>query len=296
MNKLYIIRGLQASGKTTLAKEIVAKNPEKTIRLNRDSIREMFGTTWSKELESIVKYVEYNTMIEALGEGFDVVIDDVSNYSDKTIEMINQYLSRLSHKISIEYIDLFTPLEECIKRDSFRQKPVGEEVIRKTFKRYCSKITTIFNKKELEKKNQKKHDKHAIIVDIDGTLCYNINERPFYGKNCAEKIKDDVPFMDTINLVNNYNGKVIIVTGRESANGVDTETLKWLNKYINKDFDIYMREDNDFSPGVEFKKNIYDNFIKDKYYIDFVLEDSPKIVQMYRNLGLTVLQPTNSMF
>ena len=36
----------------------------------------------------------------------------------------------LSSKIS------FTPLEECIERDSKRPNPIGEEVIRKTYEKY----------------------------------------------------------------------------------------------------------------------------------------------------------------
>ena len=302
MSKVYIIRGLQASGKTTKAKEIVSQNTEKTIRINRDSIREMFGTKWSTNLEEIVKQVEYETMQKALIHEYDVVIDDVSNYNDKTISTIEQYIEAYKNitsnvnNVEIIYIDIFTPLEECIKRDSLRQNPVGEDVIRKTYKRYCAKITTIFNKIELEKKNQDKNKEHAIIVDMDGTLCYNITERPFYGENCAEKIKDDVPFEDTLNLINNYDTQVIIVTGRNQNNNVKEETIKWLDRYVHVPYKLYMRDCDDFSPGVEFKKNIYETKIKPEYYVDFVLEDSPKIVKMYRDLGLTVLQPTNSMF
>ncbi len=300
MSKVYIIRGLQASGKTTKAKELVSKNPEKTIRINRDSIREMFGTKWSQDLEEIVKQVEYETLLKALLSNYDVVIDDVSNYSSKTINLIESYIdiykNTTSNNVEIEYIDLFTPLEECIKRDSFRKNPVGEDVIKRTFKRYCSKITTLFNQNELKKKNQNKNKEHAIIVDIDGTLCYNITQRPFYGEDCAKQIKDDIPFEDTINLVNNYDAKVIILTGRNKDNGVKEETIKWLDRYIYVPYTLYMRDDDDFSPGVEFKKNVYEQKIKPDYYVDFVLEDSPKIVKMYRDLGLTVLQPTNSMF
>lgn len=36
----------------------------------------------------------------------------------------------------IEYKDFFTPLEVCIERDSKRENPIGEEVIRATYEKY----------------------------------------------------------------------------------------------------------------------------------------------------------------
>ena len=36
----------------------------------------------------------------------------------------------------IEYKDFFTPLEVCIERDSKRENPIGEEVIRATHEKY----------------------------------------------------------------------------------------------------------------------------------------------------------------
>lgn len=36
----------------------------------------------------------------------------------------------------LEYIDFFIPLEVCIERDSKRENPIGEKVIRETYNRY----------------------------------------------------------------------------------------------------------------------------------------------------------------
>jgi predicted kinase len=38
----------------------------------------------------------------------------------------------------LEMIDLDTPLEECIRRDALREKPVGEAVIRGMYERYLA--------------------------------------------------------------------------------------------------------------------------------------------------------------
>jgi hypothetical protein len=37
------------------------------------------------------------------------------------------------------------------------------------------------------------------------------------------------------------------------------------------------------------KEEIYDNNIKDKYYVDFVIDDRMKVIRMCCNLGLNVV-------
>jgi hypothetical protein len=57
-----------------------------------------------------------------------------------------------------------------------------------------------------------------------------------------------------------------------------------------------MRPNGDFTKGEELKQILYENEVKDEYYVDFVIEDSTKVVKMYRDLGLTVLQPNKGKF
>lgn len=44
--------------------------------------------------------------------------------------------SRLISPYVVEFKDFFIPLEVCIERDSKRENPVGEEIIRPTYERY----------------------------------------------------------------------------------------------------------------------------------------------------------------
>jgi hypothetical protein len=57
-----------------------------------------------------------------------------------------------------------------------------------------------------------------------------------------------------------------------------------------------MRKEGDYSKGDECKKKLYEENIKGKYNVDLVFEDSSKVVKMYRDLGLTVLQPNEGKF
>ena len=51
-----------------------------------------------------------------------------------------------------------------------------------------------------------------------------------------------------------------------------------------------MRKDKDFRPDNEAKKDLYEEYIKDKFEIEFVLDDRDRVVKMWRELGLRVLQ------
>ena len=57
-----------------------------------------------------------------------------------------------------------------------------------------------------------------------------------------------------------------------------------------------MRIDKDYRKGDIVKRELYETHVKNKYNVDFVLDDSIKIVKMYRELGLTVLQPNEGKY
>lgn len=129
MRKIYVLQGLPASGKSTKAKELVeADKTGHTIRLNRDLLREMmhFGV-YSKQNERHIMNAEKVLAQSLLVFDFDVVVDD-TNLKQKTIDMWKDVASWM--KADIEIVRIDTPLEVCIERDSKREKPVGEKVIR----------------------------------------------------------------------------------------------------------------------------------------------------------------------
>ena len=139
--KIILCRGIQGSGKSTWAKRYCEEHPN-TIRLNRDDIRKMVSQKWSPQLEDMVKATEYSAMISALCSHMDVVIDDVSNLNANTRKIIDVYLLPLNLPEGREIVtqDFFIPLQDCIKRDSLREEPIGEEIIKKTYKMYKSII------------------------------------------------------------------------------------------------------------------------------------------------------------
>lgn len=136
MQKLIILQGLPASGKSTYAKKLVNENPENTVIVNRDSIREGFGKYWVPSRENLVTRVE-NKMIDiALAENYNVIIDAV-NLNPKTIAKFDQY-KRVNVEVIYKHFE--TSFWKCIfrdwKRGLFGGRKVGYKVIKSFYDRY----------------------------------------------------------------------------------------------------------------------------------------------------------------
>lgn len=139
--------------------------------------------------------------------------------------------------------------------------------------------------------------KKAIIVDLDGTICENVTGRPWYGKGAAEGMLNDKPCTDIINLIDCYSCKydleILILTGRHKGEELEA-TKKWLYKNSFYYSEIFAREPNDYSKATLYKEKVYGELIKPNYDVVMVFEDNNACVKMFRDKGLTVLQPQNS--
>ena len=152
MPKIILCRGIQGSGKTTWAKQWVLEDTEHRVRFNNDDIRNMLGKYWVTSREPLVNALKRQFIIASMKMGYDIVIDNM-NLNPKEVEFYKNYIeehnrimkkldeeTKLSFKddtkYELEFKDFFTPLQECIERDSKRPNPIGEEVIKKTYEKY----------------------------------------------------------------------------------------------------------------------------------------------------------------
>ncbi len=141
MIQVVIVRGLQGSGKSTWAKNWVKEDPEHRIRINWDDLRVMMGGEscyWVPDREKIpfLNRVMNTMLITAFEHDISVVIDNM-NLNPKTIKTILYMIaSATSKEVQIFYKNILTPIEECIKRDASRERPIGEKGIRITASRY----------------------------------------------------------------------------------------------------------------------------------------------------------------
>lgn len=138
MPRIILCRGIQGSGKSTWAKQWVLEDPEHRVRFNNDDIRNMLGKYWVPSRERIVTEIKKDFMINAMELGYDIVIDNMNLNSNEVTyyKDLAASTSRLISPYVVEFKDFFIPLEVCIERDSKRENPVGEEIIRATYERY----------------------------------------------------------------------------------------------------------------------------------------------------------------
>lgn len=137
---LTLCQGIQCSGKSTWAKEVVSEYPELIVRVNDDDIRRMLGAYWAPSREPLVNEIKLHTIKSALEMGYDVIVDNM-NLDPDEIATYQHIIDELNSKSTdVDYVLTFkkfaTHLEECIKRDSEREYPIGEKVIRSTHKEY----------------------------------------------------------------------------------------------------------------------------------------------------------------
>lgn len=315
--KIILTRGIQGSGKSTWAKLWVAEDPNRRLRWNSDDIRNMLGPysveDW-KIREKFINMMFKDWLGNALEGGYDIIIDNM-NLSDSAVSRTTDVMNEFNkdpdkmYVYKIEYRDFFIPVEECIRRDSMRPNPIGEKVIKQTWRRYRTKIINIENQKLVDsmqafEKEQSGIIPECIIADMDATICFNISGREFFGAGCADKMMDDVPNPPVIRMINDFlanakeDDRVFIVTGRSAEADVMKATNEYVSKYVSDDprIRILFREVGDYTKGDEKKRQLYEQYIKGKYRVLYAIDDSQKVVDMYRNLGMTVLQPNAGKF
>lgn len=278
--KLTLTKGLPASGKTTWAKK------QNAHRINKDDLRAMLNNgIWSKHNEKHVIQVRDILVKHFLTTDHDVIVDDTNLHPkhEETLKTLVDDLNDQGFNITFHIKD-FTdvPLSECIKRDKNREKPVGEKVIKGMYNRYLKP-----EPKPLEPIMFSEELPFCVIFDIDGTLATIGDRSPYDGKKCEV----DIPNTSIIALsriIDESPTKVILFSGRNGES--IEETKKWLSDNSVRYDELHMRQEGDIRKDAIIKKEMFDEFIKDKYNVLFIVDDRNQVVEMWREMGLTCLQ------
>lgn len=133
MNKLYIMIGIPASGKSTIAKEL--SKSEGAIIVSSDEIRqELFEdindqSQNAKVFEEVISRTKFY-----LANKYDVIIDATNINYKKRRNLLNS-IDGLHTRERIAIL-VATPYEECLIRNAQRERKVPEEVIERMYQNF----------------------------------------------------------------------------------------------------------------------------------------------------------------
>jgi predicted kinase len=290
--KLIITRGIPASGKSTWATRWVLDAPEgqHRARVNRDNIRwGHFGKGYGVP-EKLVTELQNEQIKKFLGKGYDVVVDNTNLNAKSVRELL---VIAFYEGAEVEFKDFPIPLPEALRRDAIRTPQVGAQVVEDFYNKKLGKNGTFPPVPELLEGDLFKPYKptiglpHAIIVDIDGTLAHMTNRGPY---DTSKYIDDSIDWVvrDLVNKMAFLGVQIIIVSGRD---GAYREVLKqWLKKHEVIFDRIFMRTPKDTRNDAIVKDEIFENHIKDNWYVDFVLDDRNRVIDMWRAKGISAFQ------
>lgn len=284
MAKLLMLRGLPASGKSSYARTLQKSASGNWVRVNNDELREIFHAgRWSKHNEVLIEIIRETTIKSALFRGDNVVVDNL-NLHPKHKEWLQKIAKE--HNVTFEIKNFDTPVEECIRRDALREKPVGKKVIMRWYNEYLRKPNETYKPPEGKPR--------AIICDIDGTLAHMDGRSPYEWHRVGEDELDET----VAGIVRHYYARdvnndspepqIILLSGRDEVCRPETEL--WL-KENNVPYDILlMRAKDDNRKDSIIKREIFDAHIKNNYRVMFILDDRDQVIEMWREMGLKVLQ------
>jgi predicted kinase len=311
MIKVYLPVGIQACGKSTWSKEEVRKDPEGTVRICRDDLRNMMnGYHFSDGNEKLITAARDAIFVHALKRGKNVILDE-TNLNPRNFQDACRIVRSVGVEAMVMEKPFYVELEEALERNSKREGTarIPDDVIRTFWKKSGGKQHKFYNPKveviqpghddvEAIAVEQNPNLEKAIICDLDGTISlFNTRERklhpgahvrsPYDASNCDQ----DSPNVPVIEVVNNFyekGYKIIFCSGREDMYRPQTETF--LNTYTNVKYSLFMRKTGDQRKDSIIKKEIFEADIKDKYNILFVLDDRSSVVDLWRSIGLTCFQ------
>lgn len=305
---VIITRGLQASGKSTFAREWVAEDPENRVVVEKDEIRKdsrLFkdGVYNHRRGDEHKVIRERDRLInDALLAGKSVISSD-TNLVQKHINRITNIANEYGASVVIkDFLDV--PLHELIERDKNRENSVGEQVIRENFHKFVKTMPTFLEyDPELP---------FCIVSDLDGTLTKGPKNRSPYdlSKVGNDEVNEGLAFMlDVIDMkrdgkknwekspfdrlakqfgIGDYDCKLFIFSGRDEVCRPETED--WLERNDIRYDELHMRRsdhvhENGDSVGDEIvKAEMIEKYIRGKYNILIWFDDRPKIVRMLKDV------------
>lgn len=253
MRTIIVYRGLPGSGKSTEAAKLIAREPGRFIRINRDDLRCMAvgpgnnpydRSSGGKEREELVRALKSEAVRMAVREGYDVILDD-THLVPTTVKQLHQLAASIGDVTVVEKA-INVPVEECIARDDRRTgfAKVGEKVIRDMARGAgLDKGRALANKETYYPPRwspggpgadpyrvvQDDSLPKAIVCDLDGTLSLLNGRNPFDASTCDNDLPN-VPVIECVKAMHAQGYAVLFTSGREDR--YREPTVRFIERHV----------------------------------------------------------------
>jgi predicted kinase len=304
--ELHIYRGIQGSGKTTLAKTLALLDGGRVV--GRDHIRRMLGFEGlgTKKQEDEVTQIQTRLIHGGLRAGQNVHVDDMNLkavYVKRLMGIAEYFDAR------VVWHDLArVPLETCLARNAERSVGrLNQDVIKKNWERFIKPLNggTLpipekpeFDTKYLPFEPYKAPEgvvRNAVLIDIDGTVALHGtpgNPESIRKHHDYDKVWMDAPNYPVIRAVRSmiHDGYYpIFVSGRPDS--CRDDTARWINRHVSTaPRKLFMRRTGDHRPDYLVKYELFNEHVRDNYFVVAAFDDRDQVVNMYREIGITVFQ------
>ena len=119
----------------------------------------------------------------------------------------------------------------------------------------------------------------AILCDLDGTLALLNKRNPYDASGCENDVLNR-PVALVLQCFRKEGFRIVLISGRMDQ--YKEQTVRWLKRHGVLYDDLFMRRANDRRKDSIIKREIYDREIRDKYYVEFVLDDRNQVVDLWR--------------
>jgi predicted kinase len=314
MIKVEMLVGIPGSGKSTYAKQVVAKDPSNWVRVNNDDLRAMMnGSVWSADYEKMVTDARNYLIRDALKRGKNVIIDNL-NINRRHFDDVCKIAKSVNADIQVFEKAFYIELDEAMERNAKREGAarVPDDVMKKWFKESGGKQFKFFKPRVEIYKEQRGNNQaveappyiaglsEAVLCDLDGTLALIHGRSPYDASNCDVKDLPNWPVIQTILAHYKAGRQIIFCSGREDK--YRPETIRFIEKYCLVgsvlsigpanpiQYQLFMRKTDDFRKDSIIKEEIYQNEIEGKYNVLCVLDDRNQVVEFWRAKGLVCFQ------
>lgn len=335
MRTLMIFKGLPGCGKSTLAAQLIKREPKRWIRVNRDDLRSMIvgpgnnPHNGDKSQEDFIRSIKENLMRQAFDQGYDVILDD-THLVPTTLKKLHIAAESYGDVKVIEKA-VNVDINVCIERDAKRVgfAHVGEKIIKDMARGAGIDRGKILSDREAyyaPRANsfatfvQDENLPPAIMCDLDGTLAIINDRSPYDATDCDIKDKPNWPVIHTVLAMYSRGYKILFMSGRDMKYRRETE--RFIEKYCrtamirnttwnrpdNEEiapipYELHMRGETNPDPTkVDMRKDsiikqeLFDKYVRGKFNVSFVLDDRNQVVDFWRSIGLTCFQVAPGAF